>query len=481
MSGLFGILNNATKGLNAQQSALQTTSHNIGNSNTEGYSRQKVTMVADNPHTLPGVGQLGTGVRISSVERIVDPYVNKQLSNENSSLEKYKQKSDVLGQLEGIFNEPSETGLNKSISEVFSSWKYLASNPELPTAKMMVAQKTENFTDTLNHMSNQIEKLHDGTASSIKKEVSDFNSKVEQLSSLNKQIFNVAVKGDSPNDLLDQQDRLVSELAGIAGVEASYDKYNRISISVGGQEILNGESIKTLGVKDSPAGQLVVNKENKDPMDATEISIDSGRIKGSQEALVEITNKKQDLNDLAFTFATAVNKIHSADKPGNAFFDLSEDKGSNYASLIKVDEAILSDVSKINAGRELGTGVAGDGTRAQAIASLQNTLLGYPSTDMSYDDKTMSIVSKPGGSTVSGAYNNTVTEMGIIKQQSDNMVKSQDGLVSLLKSRRESISGVSINEEVADTMKYQNAFQANSRVISVISEMLDTLINRMGV
>lgn len=304
MSGLFGILNNATKGLNVQQSALQTTSHNVSNANAEGYSRQKVNMVADNPYAISGVGQLGTGVRISSVVRIVDPYVNKQLSNENSSLEMHKQKSDVLGQLEGIFNEPSETGLNKSISEVFSSWTHLGSNPELAAAKTMVAQNTENFTDNLNHMSNQIEKLHDGTVKSIEKDVLDFNSKVQQLSSLNKQIFNVAVKGDSPNDLLDQQDKLLGELAGITGVEASYDKFNRVSISVGGQEVLNGSTIKTLETSTVSVGGLVVNQENGDK---TAITIESGSIKGSQESLVEIDNKKQDLNDLAFTFATAVN------------------------------------------------------------------------------------------------------------------------------------------------------------------------------
>ena len=473
MSGLFGILNTATKGMNVQQSALQTTSHNVNNANTEGFSRQKVNMVADNPYAISGVGQLGTGVRISSVVRIVDPYVNMQLRNENSSLELHKTKSDVLGQLEVIFNEPSETGLNKSISEVFSSWTHLASNPELAAAKTMVAQNSENFTDNLNHMSNQIEKLRDGTVMGIKKDVQDFNAKVEQLSSLNKQIFNVTVKGESPNDLLDQQDKLLGELAGITGVEATYDKFNRVSISVGGQDILKEGTVNELEISENSVRGLAVNQED--------ISIESGSIKGSQEALVELDNKKEDLNNLAFTFATAVNKVHSDGGDGIPFFDLNSKKDGNYASTIKVNAAILKDVNSINAGKNITEVVGGDGTRAQAIASLQNTLLGDSTTEMKYDKDTMSIANIVGGSTVSGAYNNTVTEMGIVKQQADNMAGSQEGLVSLLQARRESISGVSINEEVADTMKYQTAFQANSRIISVVSEMLDTLINRTGV
>src|SRR5699024_4603904 len=128
------------------------------------------------------------------------------------------------GQLEAIFNEPSATGLNNNISEVFSSWTYLGSNPELATAKTMVAQNSETFTDTLHHMSNQIDSLHNGTVKDIEKDVLDFNAKIQQLDSLNKQIFNVTVKGESPNDLLDQQDKLLNDLAGIAGVETTYDK-----------------------------------------------------------------------------------------------------------------------------------------------------------------------------------------------------------------------------------------------------------------
>ncbi|AGY82357.1 flagellar hook-associated protein FlgK [Carnobacterium inhibens] len=473
MSGLFGTLNNATKGLNVQQSALQTTSHNISNANTEGYSRQKVNMVADNPYTLGGIGQLGTGVRIASIDRIVDPYVNNQLRNENSSLEMYNKKSEVLGQLEGIFNEPSTTGLNNNLSKVFASWTYLGSNPELATAKTMVAQNAETFTDTLHHMSNQIDSLHEDTVQDIEKNVIDFNAKVQQLDSLNQQIFNMTSQGQAPNDLLDQQDKLLGELTGIAGVEASYDKFNRVSITVGGESVLTEDSIAKMSVAADRAGQLTVNDKNVD--------ITSGNIKGSQEALSEIDTKKQELNELAFTFATAVNTVHSDGGEGLNFFELGTD--GNYAASIQVNKEILADVSKINAGKNIESVVGGDGTRAQAIASLQNTKLGYPvdPTGIEYDSDTMTIKNQVGGSTVSGAYNDSVTQMGIVKQQADNMVDSQGSLVSLLEARRDSVSSVSINEEVTNTITYQSAFEANSRIISVVSEMLDTLINRTGV
>ena len=475
MSGLFGTLNNATKGLLVQQSALQTTSHNISNANTEGYSRQRVIMETDNPYTLGGIGQLGTGVRIASIDRIVDPYVNKQLRNENSALEMYNQKSDILGQLEGIFNEPSTSGLNNNLSNVFAAWTYLGSNPELSTAKTMVAQNSETFTDTLHHMSRQIDNLHEDTVQDIKKSVLDFNGKVQQLDSLNRQIFNMTTQGQTPNDLLDQQDKILSELSGISGVEATYDKFNRVSITVGGESVLTEKSIAEMSVSPDHVGQLMVDNKA--------IAITSGTIKGSQESLVEIAIKKQDLNDIAFTFATAVNAVHSDGKDdGMKFFELGTTDG-NYAASIQVNKEILNDVSKINAGKDIDKVVGGDGTRAQAIAKLQNTKLGHPvnPTGIEYDSDTMTIKNQVGGLTVAGAYNDSVTQMGIVKQQSDNMVDSQGSLVSLLEARRDSISGVSINEEVTNTITYKSAFEANSRIISVVSEMLDTLINRMGV
>lgn len=481
MSGLFGTLNSVSNSLGVQQSALQTTGHNIANANTKGYSRQRVSLVAENPYRLAGIGQLGTGVRISSIDRIVDPYVNKQLQSENSSLEMYKQKADVIGQLESIFNEPSDTGLNNSINEFYSSWTYLSSNPETLTSKTMVAQTGKTFTDTIHHMSNQMDSMREGTVKDVEKNVLDFNTKLEQLNAINKQIFKVSVKGQAPNDLLDQQDKLVGELADIAGIETSYDQYNRVSISIGGNDLLNESSLNTLGTTGDGTGNLVVNGSDGKQ---TAVEITSGNIKGSQEALTVIDERIEELDNLAFTFATAVNTIHSDNGKGEPFFSIGTDaKGA--AKAINVDAAILDDATTINAGKDIENIVSGDGTRAQAIASLKDTLLNFTdggkTNTSNYDSETMKIKNHQGGTSISGAYNDMVTKTGITKQQADNMEASQDSLVSLLNARKESISGVSINEEVADTMKYQSAFQANSRMITVISDMLDTLINRTGV
>ena len=89
MSGIFNTLNTANKGLMAQQTALHTTGHNISNANTKGYSRQRVDMKADLSYNYPGVGQLGTGVKMEAVVRIVNDYVSKQIRQENGTMERF--------------------------------------------------------------------------------------------------------------------------------------------------------------------------------------------------------------------------------------------------------------------------------------------------------------------------------------------------------------------------------------------------------
>lgn len=478
MSGLFGSLNSATSGMTSAQTVLQTISHNVANANTDGYSKQRVTLETNNPFNKSGVGQLGTGVRVSGVIRVVDDAVVEQLRDENSTLAKFESKSDALQQLEAIFNEPSKTGLSNNLSEVFASWTYLGSNPEIATAKTMAVQNSETMTDTMNHMATQLEKLQGNTIKGIEQDVKDFNTKLEQLHSLNKQVSYSISSGQTPNDLLDKQDALLSEMSELAGVEVKFDEMRQATVSIGGQELLTPTSMQKLAVADQPNsdGKIVLARNT-----TKEIVLTSGSAKGSQEALAEVNHQVKNLNEFAYTFATAVNTIHSGGKEnGELFFDLGTD--TNYAKNISVKAELVKDPGKVNSGKSLDKPAAGDGSRAQAIADLQNTKLVYSSNaTFEYDDATMTIKDQADGTSVSNGYNDIVTEIGITKQQSDNMFSSQEDLVQLLNQRRQSISGVSINEEVASMIQHQSAFQANSRMISTISEMLDTLINRTGV
>ncbi|RBP70125.1 flagellar hook-associated protein 1 FlgK [Alkalibaculum bacchi] len=480
MGGIFSSFNAANKGLIAQQTALQTVIHNISNANTEGFSRQRVDLKADIASNYTGVGQLGTGVKMESIVRLVDDYVSKQIRQENGTLEQYTTKAQVLDQLEVIFNEPSKTGLNFNLGEMFDSWQELSSNPENLSSKTIVVEKSKTMTDTLKHMASQTDSLIAETKGQIEKNVQDMNSIIKQLDSLNKQIFNISLKDQIPNDLLDQRDLLLRDLSATADFKADFDTYGRVAISFnredsGFVEVLNTEGAKNVNINIDDSSISISVGEDK-----IAITVSSGQIKGNTEAIEELKSRRAELNNFAKTMADAINTVHTGADPANDLFFTFED-GEFDAATIQVNDKIQEDNSLVRTGKASDS-PEGDGSRALAIARLRNTKLSFQEgATIEYDIDTMTIKNQQGGITIEGAYSDIVTKVGISKEHADNMVSNQGVLLDQLEQRRESTSGVSIDEEVTNLIKYQKSYEANARVISVLSEMLDTLINRTGV
>jgi flagellar hook-associated protein 1 FlgK len=483
MSGLFGTLNVANKGMQAAQTAFHTIGHNISNAETEGFSRQRVELQADLAYTLGGVGQLGTGVKMSGILRVVDDYVTRQIRGENGTFNKFTAKSEVLEQMEIIFNEPSDTSLNFNLGEMFDAWTELSKNPEIPTAKSIVVEKSKTMTDTLNHIANQLESLKDDTTELIEMNAKDFNSIVESLDTLNKQIFNISIKGQVPNDLMDQRDLLLKNLSSITNFSTSFDGYGRVSIKAEAgapaaeTEVLSfdGSTKNLLTVNDSD-GNVVVQ------LGGNELASKSGQIAGYKEALVEINEQIDELNEFAVTMAKAINYVHRegmGEGFENNFFTDNDGGEAITAANIKVNQVLQDDNSKVNVGATSAS-LEGDGSRALAIARVRNIKL---SSGMTYEFEagTLNLVGDPNGNTIESTYKGIATNIGISKQQSDNMVSNQEVLLNQLVMRRESTSGVNIDEEVSNIIKFQKTYDANARVIQVLSEMLDTLIFRTGV
>lgn len=531
MSGIFNTINTATKGLMAQQTAMHTTGHNISNANTKGYSRQRVDLQADLAYNLSGVGQLGTGVKMSGIVRMVNDYVQGQIMGETGTLEKFQSKSETMGQLEIIFNEPSDTGLNFNLNEMFDSFQELSKNPESLNAKTVVVEKSKSLANTINHMAKQIENLKNDTVSQIEKNAYDFNATVDAIDSLNEQIFNISIKGQVPNDLLDQRDLMLEKLSGITEFEHSFNKYGGVQIEIDGKEILGderqelsmvkgiekkldgsyditiskgGDSLngtKTYNVTDSAdiekikglsEGDIVINQKTVPDGEKIKFiipNLESGKISGYQESLNDINERKVNLDNFAKNMAKAINIIHS-DNGNSIDFFKSKDGGDINASNIKIHDDILEDSGKVNAGEIIDPNdsdfAEGDGSRALELARVRNINLSFekmkdPNYDLGYNPSSMTIENHKGGVTIEGAYRDIVTKVGVSKEHSDQMVDNQEVLLSQLEFKRESTSGVSIDEEVGNLIKFQKSYEANAKMISVLTEMLDVLINRTGV
>lgn len=527
MSGIFNTFHTAVKGMSAQQTAINTSSHNISNANTEGFSRQRVELQAERAYNLKGVGQIGTGVDIKSIIRIRDTFLDLQIRNENGISGEYNARKEVLDQVEMIFLEPTDTGLGQTMSEMWNSWQELSKYPESSNTRTIVAQKTLNFTDSINHMSMQLEDLTTDTISEIEKVVYDIHSILTQVDNLNQEISKIKIKGQEPNDLMDQRDLLMDNLSDLIEYKYTEDNNGNINISISGKNMLSNSAENELSVVKSieklPSGEyrvylsqkgdvlkdkiffttnnpskyspgdVVTNKSEKalgsNPLtesDVSQIAVDKGEIKGYHSALKEIQGYSSNLDQLAKTIAKVVNTVHSDDGKGIEFLvfkDLNDDGSpDNIAKSITVNSKIVDDASKILAGKE-PTSPSGDGSRALAIAQLRNgSFILNDSYDPSsgYDDDLMTIKNEENGATFENYYKDTVIELGISTQQAKRMIENQTALIGQLEQRKESISGVSIDEEVANLVKFQHSYQANAKVIATLTEMLDTLINRLG-
>ncbi|CDM68840.1 flagellar hook-associated protein FlgK [Clostridium bornimense] len=260
MLGLMSTLNTAKSGINATQVNINVTSHNISNANTEGYSRQVAKLVTTTPFSAPsfssmaGPGQFGTGVEVASVTRVRNHFLDYQVRNETSKQGEYEIKYETLSKVEGILNEPSDSGLTSIMSDFFKAWQDVSNSPADSNARTVLAQKTDALTGALNSYYNQLTKMQEDACESIKQTVYDVNSLLSQIDTINQEIIQVSVAGQSPNDLMDRRDLLLDQLSA------------KMNINVDRNQNFNGENVSPVdsnGVIDPTLIKSVFNQEIK--------------------------------------------------------------------------------------------------------------------------------------------------------------------------------------------------------------------------
>ncbi|HZK34613.1 MAG TPA: flagellar hook-associated protein FlgK [Bacillota bacterium] len=539
MSGIFNTFNIAKRGLFAQQNAVNTTSHNIANANTEGYSRQRVQMETTPGFFKPGVGVLGTGVDIASVNRIRDVYLDTQVRQENSILGQYRARQEILEQVEMIFIETEDTGLGTVMDRMWDAWQELSKSPENSNARTIVTEQALSFTGSLNPMYKQLETLKGDSINLTETKVLDAQSNIKQIEGLNEQIYKITIKGETPNDLMDKRDLLLDQLSMLVDFDTTEDKFGRVSIKSGqvsllanpssddeakelsvvrsvelnddgaatvtivrGGDSINGIVTLTIGEDEFEnysfleEGAVIYNDKSWDGQDYSALQsfeLNDGELAGYQSISQEVSMYQDQLDALARVIAHGINTIHTdGGAVSTAFFvgqDGSDDINAISAGNIRINQAIIDDPRNINT-KASPENSDGDGSRALAIAQLRyarmpvHEFADNPSEaagSLVYNGDSMSFDDVGGGSTIDGHYKDIIAKVGISSQQAGRMVENQEALTGQLLHRRYSVSGVSLDEEVANMIQFQHAYQANASVITTLNTMLDTLINRMGV
>ncbi|MGE4232178.1 MAG: flagellar hook-associated protein FlgK [Bacteriovoracia bacterium] len=468
--GAVNIFNTGKSGLFASRTALATTGHNIANVNTEGYSRQRVETVANDPVYL-GQLSLGSGVRINQIHRINDEFLAKQISNEAKYLGQYEEKDVALAQAENIFNEVTNDGLNRLMVRFFNEWRKLGNEPESESLRATVRENAEQLVGDFHRIARSMEDVQKNIDVRIEANVREANELIQRIAGLNQQIKEDELRGSAVADLKDSRDNAVKKLATILDISSATNEKGELTISIrNAGPVISGHLFNKLSTharKADPAmgvpdGSLDVI------LDAAANSVVTGKIQnGKLGGLIDardriIAEAVQRVDLLAFTFVTKINDIHSSgfslnNTTGVNFFE-QPDVVAGSASNMKVSKAVRYDANNI--ATAIAPDSPGDNRLVQMIAGLQH-------------QRTMS----DGSTTFDDHYNATVATLATETQKNRHVLEHQSSILNQLEKFRESISGVSLDEETTNLIQYQHAFDASAKVIKVADEILDTVLS----
>jgi len=499
----------AKKALFAQQGGLHTTGHNIANANTRGYTRQRVDFNATTPFPVPSrvmpnlPGQLGTGVEIGTVQRIRDMFLDSQYRSENSRLGYWGERSEAISRIENLLNEPSDTGISKAMDSFWESLQELSANPDNSGAREVVAERGLALTETFNYISKNMQTIQGDLKSQIDASVDDINSIVRRINGINEQIQKIEPHGLLANDLYDDRDLLLDELSQLVNIKVHYrsssDSALEIADGLASIEIVDesGASIGADGVflidltdeNTSPSDPNVLNELSVGYADnglVGNIDVDGSTSDlalldsiGSLSGLIKAHGYTDDngeygifpdhlrqLDDMAREFAEAFNDQHASgldvnQEDGLSFFNTSDNSDTITAENITVNKDILEDTSLIAAAEE------GAGSRNGENALKLAELFDVPIEGL-------------GETSVRKYFSSMIGKLGVEGQEANRMKGNTEILQSQIDNQRQSVSAVSLDEEISNLVKFQHAYNAAARNMTAIDEMLDRIINNMG-
>lgn len=528
-STFFG-LETARRGMVTQQAALYTTGHNISNANTLGYSRQRVEFNTTTPFPVPGLnrpgiaGQMGTGVEAGAVTRIRDQFADMQFRTQNNKVGYFGAARETMVKMEEIMNEPSKSGLHATMDKFWNSLQTLASNPENAGARDVVGASGQMVADTFNYYYNSLTRVQQDLGSQIEVTVKEINDTIKSIHSLNKQISEVEPHGFLPNELYDTRDQLVDQLSALVNIKVTATKPTDYGMAKGiADGLYNIELVKEDGNPYQPPIHLIevdatglkgfktigvepdlIENPNSPvtaiTIDGVELPDNNIEFGGELAGLIHsygyettrdgklvvlgtYTDMIKKMNNMAQAFAEEFNRIHASgyalgetERPNDVteryFFEFDE---KSPAQTLKVKQSILANPSTIRAGEDSGD--AGDNKNAQNLADMKTKPFSK------YGDENDENPTERFGMTgnLDTFYSGVIGALGVDSKSAYQNLTNANVISASIENRRQSVTSVSLDEEMVNMVKFQHAYNASARNITVVDEMLDKIINGMGV
>ena len=425
-------LQTALSGLLADQQAIDVTGQNITNASTPGYSRQVVQLQTNEPMRIaalaPGTGaggQLGTGVMVTGYTRIRASYLDAEYRNQNTTLGAASTEVEALKQAQSAFDEPSSAGFSSQLSEFWSAWSSLANLPSSEAAKLAVVSKGEQLASTLHTLSAQLQTVQAQASqqyAAIAGPSGEVQSYASQIAQLNQQIKQSLLARQQPNDLEDRRDLLLDKLSALGGVATTAEADGTVTVKFGdaAEPLVQGTAVNwPQKLSAATGGQL-------------------GALLGLSGAGGALAGYRGALDEVASKLASTVNALHTA----TPLFS-----GTTAASIAVAVSA--SEVQTAEASNPGGNEVA------LALAGLR-------------------------GGEAEQRYAALVAQVGSAVQNASSTEANSQAVLSAIGDQRQSVSGVSLDEEMTNLVTFQRGYEASARALTSMDEMLNTLINHTG-
>ncbi|MFH1567313.1 MAG: flagellar hook-associated protein FlgK [Gemmatimonadota bacterium] len=436
------------RALQAQQTALQVTSHNIANANTPGFSRQRV----DLENAAGVLGGVGSGSDAVAIQRQRSSFLDAQVRVEQQVLGRWEAIERSMTGLESIFNEPagagsseagtifneaSGLGLSGSLSRFWNAWQDLANVPESGAARAAVRQEGDFLVTTMHQLSQRLSESRSGLNDEVVNEAEEINAILDQLAAINGEVPRARANGGSDADLADARDRLLEDLSSRVDISVLYRENGQVSVLLSGHNLVQATNavhltVRTLTQNEFPTASVFFAD------DGSPASITEGRLMGLMAARDQtIPDYQSRLDQLAGAMVQEVNRLHRAGygaggTTGVSFFDNAKTSAGN----ISLDNEILADLDRIAASAD---GNAGDNGAALGISLLRNRRLLAGDTQ-----------------TIESFYQTMLGDVGARSKEAQTMAENHRLFATQIENRRQGVMGVSLNDEAAQLVLFSS-------------------------
>lgn len=532
---LMGSLYIGASGLQTGQNALNTTAHNMTNAETIGYTRQMVQQATRSYNTISKNGsavamqQTGLGVFYAETKTARDVFLDKSYRKESGRSSFYEVTTNTVEEIENLLQELEGEDFGKSLENLWASVQALANEPSAATAQGVFVRRCQEFLARADAVYQGLSDYQNNTNNSIKGDIDEINRIGKEISKLNSEILKVeAGQIERANDMRDRRNKLLDDLGKLANISIQDDAFGNVNVKIEGTDFVKSDSVNEIALyQDEKTGfytpywsQLAktetvggverINIDGAQVFDlsmeiSTAMNTDVGKVKskllarGDHRATYKdiqdpvhyeknisqslLMNVQAEFDQLVNKVATGINDIleqaalaETAVDPNSTYLRDSNGKPLRVFDLISNPDGYTVKNMTINkelqqAPSLLGFVRKGTGEDRETTEKLKNL---FSEEKHVLNPNTATQVN------LTGYYNSLVAQVGGTGEVSRAVLNNQEETVKEVEAAREQVIGVARDEEMSNMVMFQNAYNASSRYINVISEMLEHIITTLG-